>query len=47
MKIIDIIISFAGLALVLKFLWVKFKSHPSDKYHNDSWTNRNKTIVLY
>ncbi|MDI6034603.1 hypothetical protein QLS91_16100 [Flavobacterium sp. LB2P84] len=40
MTILDIILSVAGLALVLRLLWVKFKSHPSDKYHNDSWKNR-------
>lgn len=40
MKILDVILSVAGLALVLRLLWVKFKSHPSDKYHNDSWKKR-------
>lgn len=42
MKIIDIILSVAALALVLRLLWEKFKSYPSDKYHNDSWKNRKK-----
>lgn len=42
MTIIDIILSVAGLALVLRLLWEKFKSHPSDKYNNESWKNRKK-----
>ena len=42
MTITDIIISVAGLALVIRLLWKKFKGHPSDKYHNDSWKNKHK-----
>jgi len=42
METIDIILTIAVLALVIKLLWNKFNEHPSDKYHNDSWKNRKK-----
>ncbi|WP_310381858.1 hypothetical protein [Flavobacterium sp.] len=42
MTILDIIISAAAFIFVGRLLWFKFKSKPSDKYHNDSWPNRNK-----
>lgn len=42
MTILDIIISAAAFIFVGRFLWFYFKSHPSDKYHNESWKNRKK-----
>lgn len=40
MTILDFIISICVFALAIRLLWEKFKSHPSDKYHNESWKNR-------
>ena len=42
MEIFDFVISFLLIALVLRLVWEKFNSHPSDKYHNDSWKNARK-----
>jgi len=40
--ILDFIFSLIGLIFVAWMVWEKFKSHPSDKYHNDSWRTRKK-----
>lgn len=42
MTIIDILVSIVIFALAIIVIWKKFKSHPSDKYHNDSWRNKKK-----
>lgn len=34
---IDIIISIPFIALPVCVIYYHFTSHPSDKYHNDSW----------
>lgn len=40
--IIDILITIVVLIIAGYLIWFKFKSKPSDKYHNDSWKNRKK-----
>lgn len=40
MEIKDILISIGIVALVIVLLLKKFREHPSDKYHNDSWRKR-------
>jgi hypothetical protein len=42
MELLDILISVVVFALVIKLVWDKFQSHPSDKYHNDSWKEARK-----
>ncbi|AWG20207.1 hypothetical protein FFWV33_01030 [Flavobacterium faecale] len=44
MGIFDTFISVVVFALVAKLVWDKFQSHPSDKYHNDSWKEARKNI---
>lgn len=42
MTILDFIISIIIFALAIILIWIKIKSHPSDKYYNDSWKNWKK-----
>ena len=42
MEILDILISVVVFVLVIKLVWDKFQSHPSDKYHNESWKDARK-----
>lgn len=36
----DVIIGIAVVIFLIRFLFFYFNSHPSDKYHNDSWKKR-------
>lgn len=37
---LEIVFTIVIFGIVIWILVEKFKSHPSDKYYNDSWKNR-------
>lgn len=39
---LKIILISVGILIVIKILWNYFNSHPSDKYHNDTWKDDKK-----